>query len=97
MTERTITLPESVYRSLVAIAQKRGMTPESWIALQISDLTEVVNSQDEKPELPPEFPSDLIGSFNSKKQSLQSRPVDEDDAFGRYLVEKMKKQGIHLP
>ena len=61
------------------------------------DLIGSVDSRDKIPEPSSEFPEDLIGSFNSKTQSLQSRPVGKDDAFGQYVVEKMKKQGIHLP
>ena len=61
------------------------------------DLIGSVDSRDKVPAPSAELPEDLIGSFNSKTQSLQGRPVSKDDAFGQYVVKKMKKQGIHLP
>ncbi|MGC1309784.1 MAG: hypothetical protein WA885_21375 [Phormidesmis sp.] len=90
MAEHTITLSESTYQSLIAAAQSKGISPDDWIASKLNTSTEI-------PKPSSTFPSDLVGAFNSKDQSLQSRPVDENDAFGQYVVEKMAKQGIHLP
>lgn len=90
MTDHTITLSESTYRGLIAVAQSKGISPDDWIASKLDISTEI-------PVPSSEFPSDLVGSFNSKNQPCQGSAVEENDAFGQYVVEKMAKQGIHLP
>lgn len=90
MAQHTITLSESTYHSLLAAAEAQGMSPESWIASQLSPSNQI-------PQPSSDFPADLIGVINSKVQPFQGKPVDEDDLFGQCLVEKMAKQGIHLP
>ena len=90
MAEYTITLSESTYRSLIAAAQAKGVSPDDLIALNLTANAGL-------PQPSSEFPEDLIGSINSKAKPFNGSSVDEDDAFGQCVVEKMAKQGIHLP
>ena len=92
MSERTIHLPESLYRSLLAAAQAKGLTPASWIASQLSIPTETVSTDEPQPAF--EFPEDLIGSIDSREDSTQA---SERTAFGEILKAKFETQGIHLP
>lgn len=90
MAEHTITLSESTYQTLIAAAQARGISPDDWIASKLTIASEC-------PKPSSEFPHDLVGSINSKASPVAVRPVEKEDAFGQYVIEKMAKQGIHLP
>ncbi|NES72683.1 MAG: hypothetical protein F6K24_49550 [Okeania sp. SIO2D1] len=36
MSNHTIILPEETYKALLEVARKQGLTPENWIAAQLS-------------------------------------------------------------
>ncbi len=55
MTEHTISLPESIYRGLLSVAQAKGLSPAKWIALQLAPETE-------GPQPSTEFSENLIGA-----------------------------------
>ncbi|MDJ0705377.1 MAG: hypothetical protein QNJ46_19005 [Leptolyngbyaceae cyanobacterium MO_188.B28] len=59
MTEYTISLPEKIYRLLIAAAQKKGLNPVDWIALQLPQ-------PPAEPEPLPSLLTELIGVLDSK-------------------------------
>jgi hypothetical protein len=90
MSEHTISLPESIYQSLLKAAQAKGLSPANWIAAQLAPVTE-------QKQPPTDFPEDLFGIIDSKAEPIHRASIDEDDAFGQGVVAKLAKQGIHLP
>lgn len=73
MSEHTIRLPESLYRSLLAAAEAKGLTPTSWIASQISEQSVAV-----KPtvDLPTDSMSHAKGEF-IRSDSAEQKPLSE--------------------
>jgi hypothetical protein len=90
MSEHTISLPESIYRSLLKASQAKGLSPADWISEQLSSISE-------QGQPPTGFPEDLFGVIESKAEPIHRSAIDEDDAFGKGVVAKLAKQGIHLP
>ncbi|MBE9064357.1 hypothetical protein [cf. Phormidesmis sp. LEGE 11477] len=73
MIEHTLTLPEQIYRSLVAVAQAQGMSPASWIASQLSEQLE-----DAQPAAEP--PTEPAASLNDRfitPVGIQQKPLSE--------------------
>lgn len=93
MAEYTISLPESLYHQVIAAAKSAGKTPVEWIAQNLPT--------SEVPKPTSTFPMDLVGVFDSSVPPTHPdevpHPVKEDDLFGQYVIEKMAKQGIHIP
>ena len=92
MTERTLSIPESVYQRLLLAAQKKGVSPVQWIDARLPSTS--------LPEPLTDFPEDLIGSIDSGSEACHSDdipPARERDLFGEGVVAKMAKQGIFLP
>lgn len=93
MTEHTITLSESTYRLLMEEVQAKGMSPNDWIAAELAATAAL-------PKPSAEFPEDLIGSIDSGAEPEYSDdlpPARTRDLFGEAVIEKMARQGIHLP
>ncbi len=84
MSEHQITLPETVYQTLLIVAQQQGITPADWIAAQLaSTVTE------EQPL--PDLLSDLVGAIDSQaepRSPIQSTP------FGQGVAAKLARQGL---
>lgn len=107
MAERTLTLPEDTYRRLLAVAQAQGITPERWIVSKLSEQSVTAQSQTDSKDRATRLDnaeqkplSELLSGLptvDSRDGKFQGRPVDKDDLFGQYVIEKMKKQGIYLP
>lgn len=92
MTEHTITLSESTYRRLMEEVRAKGISPNDWIAAELAATA--------LPKPSAEFPEDLIGSIDSGAEPEDSDdlpPARTRDLFGEAVIEKMAKQGIHLP
>ena len=86
MIENQISLPNSVYENLLAVAAIKGVTPADWIAAQ---LPASVEQQKSLPNL-----SGLIGAVNSQEEPRQSYGKT---AFGEAIAAKLAKQGIYRP
>jgi hypothetical protein len=87
MSEHQLSLPDDVYRGLLADAAKKGISPVDWIAAHLP-------ASDEQQEFSPDVVADLIGSFDSRQHSY---PPREKTPFEEILIEKMAKQGVHIP
>ncbi len=86
MSEHQISLPDSVYENLVAVAQMQGMTPADWIASQLPTFA----PQQKKSS--PDLLDGLIGAINSKEEPH----LDYDKTvFGEAIASKLAGQGIH--
>ena len=85
MANYTITLPAQTYQRLLAIAQKKGITPEHWIHLQLPEPAE---------ELQPlaTLLAGFIGAIDSKTEPI---PPSKGTVFGEAIAAKLAKQGIH--
>lgn len=79
MTEHTISLPESIYRGLLAAAQARGLSPAKWIALQLAPETD-------EPQSSTQLSEDLVGAINSKAEPIH-RSHTEVDRYSQPLSE----------
>lgn len=87
MSEHQISLPDSVYENLLAVAAMQGVTPADWIAAQIPASAEQQKSL-------PELLSGLVGAINSQEEP---HPSYDKTAFGEAIAAKLAKQGIHRP
>ncbi len=87
MSSHTITLSEHTYQALLEVAQKQGLTPETWILSQL-DLPQ--------PEAEPlsEKIGDLIGAIDSQVEPLHQF---ESTDFGEQIATKLSKQGLRRP
>ncbi|PZO20015.1 MAG: hypothetical protein DCF25_07360 [Leptolyngbya foveolarum] len=100
MSEHIIRLPESLYRSLLAAAEAKGLTPASWIASQLSTPAETIATEEAQPSY--EFPEDLIGSIDSEEKYKDGGSIDSDgilnptaaDNQSRPLSELLAEAGL---
>ncbi|ULB45655.1 hypothetical protein H4N54_25295 [Limnospira fusiformis KN01] len=78
MSEHTLILSEKTYQAILEVAQKQGLTPESWILSQL---------EQPQPEAEPlsEKIGDLIGAIDS-----QAEPLHQFDStyFGAHIDKK---------
>lgn len=94
MSNHTITLPEQTYKALLEIAREQGLTPENWIAVQLSKERVMPNAAPTQEPFLSELTGDLIGAIDSrKKPHYQSNKTH----FGELLAKKLSKQGIQRP
>lgn len=84
MSYRTIILPEETYKVLLEVAREQGLSPENWIASQLSEKRFSQEPLSEKI-------GDLIGAIDS--QAEPHYPVKKT-TFGEQLATKLSKQGI---
>jgi len=87
MAEYQITLPETIYHTLLSVAQQQGITPADWIAVHLPLAP------------PPEQPlsdllADLIGAIDS--QTEPHHPVQKTP-FGEGIAAKLAQQGLRRP
>lgn len=69
MVERSLSLSENIYQQLLAVAQRKGVSPQQWIATQLS----------EPPVIPlADFPSDISESTDNKEQSQNGSAIERD-------------------
>ncbi|MCY7276045.1 MAG: hypothetical protein LH702_20470 [Phormidesmis sp. CAN_BIN44] len=87
MSEHQITLPETVYHTLLTVAQQQGVDPADWIAAQLS-----LTVSEEQPQS--DLLSDLIGSIDSQ---VEPHPVSQRTPFGEGIATKLAKQGLRRP
>jgi hypothetical protein len=87
MSEHTLILSEQTYQALLEVAQKQGLTPESWI------LSQLEQPQSEAEPLSEKI-GDLIGAIDSQMEPHhQVQPTD----FGEQIATKLSKQGLRRP
>lgn len=84
MSEHQLSLPDDVYHNLLAAAALEGVTPVDWIATHLPATVKQPVAGDI---------SDLIGSEDSRQPTLRPKPT----SFEAILIDKMAKQGIHIP
>lgn len=87
MTEYQITLPETVYYTLLAVAQQQGITPADWIAVQLPSYTP-------QAQLLRDRIADLIGAIDS--QAEPHHPFQKTP-FGESIAAKLAQQGLRRP
>ncbi len=87
MSQHTLILSEQTYQALLEVAQKQGLTPESWILSQL---------EQPQPEAEPlsEKIGDLIGAIDSQMEPHHQ--VQSTD-FGEQIATKLSKQGLRRP
>lgn len=87
MSLHTITLSEQTYQALLEVAQKQGLTPETWILSQL---------ELPQPEAEPlsEKIGDLIGAIDSQAEPLHQFHSKD---FGEQIATKLSKQVLHRP
>ena len=85
MSKYQISLPDSVYENLLAVAAMQGVTPADWIAAQLPAFAE-------EPKSLPDLLYGLVGAINSQEEP---RPSYNKTAFGEAIAAKLAKQGIH--
>ena len=83
MSEYQITLPKSIYHTLLTVAQQQAITPADWIAAQLPSPQEQPLSK---------LLTDLIGSIDS--QTEPHHPAQQNP-FGQGIAAKLARQGIH--
>jgi hypothetical protein len=87
MSKHTLILSEETYQALLQVAQKQGLTPESWI------LSQLEQPQAEAERLSEKI-GDLIGAIDSQMEPHhQVQPTD----FGEQIATKLSKQGLRRP
>ena len=84
MSEYQISLPDTVYDSLLAAAEAQGMSSADWIAARLP-----VPAESPKPL--PDLLAGLVGAINSQ----EPRPSYDRTAFGEAIAAKLTQQGIH--
>lgn len=109
MSDRQLSLPESVYQNLVAAAVMEGLTPVDWIAVHVPQSAPVAPpagssykrfkstgsiENDAPAAFHPESTLDLIGSLDSRRLS---RPTTRKTLYEEILSEKMAKQSVIIP
>jgi len=67
--ERSLSLSENIYQQLLAVAQRKGVSPQQWIATQLSE-----------PLIIPlaDCPSDIGEPTNNKEQSQNGSAIAHD-------------------
>lgn len=87
MSNYTINLNKEIYQTLLEVCQKQGLTPENWIAAQLSQKQAEAEPLSEKI-------GDLIGAIDS-----QAEPHHQfnQTQFGEQVATKLAQQGIHRP
>ena len=91
MSNHTIILPEETYKVLLEVATEQGLTPENWIAAQLSKERVLPNATPTPEPLLSELTADLIGAIDSQAEPhYQSHKTH----FGEQLAKKLSKQGI---
>ncbi|MBA3924596.1 MAG: hypothetical protein H0X31_24005 [Nostocaceae cyanobacterium] len=86
MSEYQINLPETIYHTLLTVAQQQGVNPADWIASQLS-----LAVCEEQPLS--DLIADLIGSIDSQ---TEPHPSSQRTPFGEGIVTKLAKQGLRL-
>ncbi len=86
MSEHQLSLPDDVYWGLLAAAETEGVTPAGWIATHLPPTIKHEHSN-------PGDISDLIGSVDSRRPAHRPTPTP----FEQILIDKMVKQGVHIP
>jgi hypothetical protein len=86
MSEHQLSLSESVYQHLLAAAAMEGITPEKWIETHLPPAAK-------QQQAPCGDISDLIGSVDSRRPAHRPPPTP----FEQILIDKMAKQGVHIP
>jgi len=87
MPEYQITLPETVYHTLLTVAQNQGITPADWIAVQLP-----LAATQEQPLS--DLLADLVGAIDSQTQPLHSF---QKTPFGEGIAAKLARQGLRRP
>jgi hypothetical protein len=87
MSEHQIPLPETVYQSLLNVAQQQGITPADWIAAQLSFVI-----PEDQPL--PNLMADLIGAIDSQ---TEPHPPIQKPPFGEGVAAKLMQQGLRRP
>lgn len=87
MDKPQLSLSDDVYQGLLAAAAIEGVSPEDWIATHLPP--NVKQPQPVTADI-----SDLIGSVDSRQRI---HPLLPPTPFEEILLEKMAKQGVHLP
>lgn len=87
MSEYQITLPETVYYTLLTVAQQQGMTPADWIAVHLP-----LASPAEPPL--PNLLADLLGAIDSQAEPHHPFPPTP---FGEGIAAKLARQGLRRP
>lgn len=87
MSEHQITLPETVYHTLLTVAQQQGISPADWIAAQLP----LALSQEQPLS---DLLADLIGTIDS-----QAEPHHQyrKTPFGEAIAAKLAQQGLQRP
>ena len=91
MSNRTITLPEPTYKALLEVAIEQSLTPENWIAAQLSKEEVLPNAAPREKRLLSELTGDLIGAIDSQAEPHHQYKKTN---FGEQLAAKLSKQGI---
>jgi hypothetical protein len=90
MSEHQISLPDSVYENLLAIAAMEGMTPADWIAAHVPHATAAPNQQQSLYDLL----ADLAGAISDDGESHQP---GIKTVVNEQIAAKLAKPGIHQP
>ncbi|MEB3340737.1 hypothetical protein [Okeania sp.] len=72
MSNHTIILPEQTYKVLLEVARQQGITPENWIAAQLSKERVLPNTTPTPEPLLSELTGDLIGAIDSQAVAMES-------------------------
>ncbi|NEP77317.1 MAG: hypothetical protein F6K17_26610 [Okeania sp. SIO3C4] len=91
MSNHTIILPEETYKVLLEVAREQGLTPENWIAAQLSRELVLPNATPMPEPLLSELTADLIGVIDSQAEPHYQ---SQETHFGEQLAKKFSKQKI---
>ena len=86
MSDHQLSLPDDVYQHLLTAAAVEGVTPLEWIATHLPPTVK-------QEHFNPGDISDLIGSVDSRRPAHRPAPTP----FEQILIDKMAKQGVHIP
>ncbi len=84
MSNHTIVLPEETYKVLLEVAREQGLSPENWIASQLSEKPSTRQPLSDKI-------GDLIGAIDSQAEPHYRV---KKTTFGEQIATKLSKQGI---
>jgi hypothetical protein len=87
MAEYQITLPETVYYTLLSVAQQQGITPADWIAVHLP-----LAPPQEQPL--PDLLNDLVGAIDSQAEPPH---LFQKTPFGEGIAAKLARQGLRRP
>ncbi|GGA23679.1 hypothetical protein [Okeania sp. KiyG1] len=88
MANHTMILPEETYKVLLEVAREQGLTPENWIAAQLSKQRVQPNATPTAETLLSELTADLIGAIDSQ---AEPRYQSQKTHFGEQLAKKLSK------